>query len=127
MKSTHVPLLSLLPSGWAADEALDLFHSPQMLELFRCARRDFDYVLIDSPPVLQIPDARVLARFADSVILLIRAGHTPRDVAFTALNRFAEDHTPVLGTILNQWDPRRGGNSEYYRNYIDLYRENNPR
>jgi polysaccharide biosynthesis transport protein len=127
VRSTHIPSLYVLPSGNVADASddgvLDLLHSPQMLGLFRCARRDFDFVLVDTPPVLQIPDARALARFADAVILIVRAGETSRDLAVSALRRFAGDSTPVLGTILNQWDPRQADSSEYYRSYMDMYRD----
>ena len=82
-----------------------------MGELMQRLRRDFDNVLIDSPPMGQISDARVLGRLADSVILVLRAGRTTRDAALAATQRFAEDGTPVLGTILNDWDFSFGGRS----------------
>jgi Mrp family chromosome partitioning ATPase len=70
--------------------------------------------------MLQIPDARVLGRMVDAVILVVRAGQTNRDSAVAASQRFAEDHTPVMGTILNHWDPR--GNAGFYDGYHEYYK-----
>jgi Mrp family chromosome partitioning ATPase len=81
-------------------------------------------VLIDTAPMLQIPDARVIGRLVDAVILVLRAGQTTREAGIAALQRFEEDGTPVLGTILNDWNPRAGDNysnsaySYYYQNRI---------
>jgi len=68
-------------------------------------RHRFDTVIIDSPPVLQLPDGRLVARFADGFILVVRAGRTARESAVLAQQRLAEDGSRVLGTILNSWDP----------------------
>jgi Mrp family chromosome partitioning ATPase len=62
---------------------------------------------------LQIPDARVLGRMADRVILVIRAGKTTRDAARAAYQRFSEDGTKVMGTILNDWNSKRSPNGYY--------------
>ncbi len=121
---TGVPGLFLLPSGPEAPGASNLLYSPRMPELLQRLRLKFDTILIDSPPMLQIPDARVLGRLADAVILVIRAAHTTRDAAQAARQRFAEDGTPILGTILNDWNPKRAAGYGYYRyyRYYDYYR-----
>jgi Mrp family chromosome partitioning ATPase len=76
-------------------------------------------VIIDTPPMLQMPDARVLGRLADAVILVTRAGHTTRDAAIAANQHFAKDRTRVLGTILNDWNPKSspGGYYGYYKGH----------
>jgi polysaccharide biosynthesis transport protein len=82
-------------------------------------------VIIDTPPMLQMPDARIAGRIADAVILVTRAGHTTRDVAVAANQHFAEDRTRVLGTILNDWDPNKTSHNGYgyelrrYHNYYE--------
>jgi Mrp family chromosome partitioning ATPase len=63
-----------------------------------------------APPT---PDARVLGRMADAVVMVNRAGHTTRDAAVAAQHRFSEDQTRVLGTILNDWDPSTSPNGYY--------------
>ena len=74
-------------------------------------------VLIDTPPMLQMTDARVLGRMTDAVIMVARAEQTTRDALIAATKRLSEDRIRVLGTILNDWNPKRsmGGYYGYYR------------
>jgi succinoglycan biosynthesis transport protein ExoP len=113
IQETKLPNLFLLPSGPVSSAASTLLFSRQMPGLLKDLQRQFDSILIDTPPMLQMPDARVLGRLADAVLLVIRAGHTTRDAAMAARQRFEEDGTPVLGTILNDWDPKASGGSYY--------------
>ncbi|PYV41716.1 MAG: hypothetical protein DMG09_04065, partial [Acidobacteria bacterium] len=99
----------------------NLLHSPRMTELLRRFRRDFDNIIVDSPPMPQLSDARVLGRVADAVILVMRAGHTTRDAALAAAQRFAEAGTPLLGTILNDWNPKITPGYGYYSHYSSYY------
>ncbi len=111
--------LCLLPAGRHKGSAANLLHSARMPELLRRFRKEFDAVLIDTPPMLSMPDARILGRLADGVILVVRSKMTTRDMAQAAVARFAEDGTVVLGTVLNDWDPKRssGGYYGYYKGY----------
>ena len=84
-------------------------------------REEFHTVIIDTPPMLNMPDARVLGRLADGVILVVRSAETMRDAAVAAKQRLTEDGTRVLGTILNQWDPRKTNQYTYgygYKYYL---------
>jgi Mrp family chromosome partitioning ATPase len=65
-----------------------------------------------------MPDARMLGRMADAVVLVARAGHTLREAALAARERLMQDQTPVLGVILNDWDPKFSPDG-YYGNYKD--------
>jgi succinoglycan biosynthesis transport protein ExoP len=117
VRVTDVPKLFVLPRGRALDEAGDLLHSDRMTQLLRRCRQSFDNIIIDSSPISHMPDARVLGRLADGVVLLIRAGTTSRATAQAVLDRLAQDGTPFFGTILNQWTPNRHDVSSYYRFY----------
>ena len=125
---TQVPGLYVLPSGSPAHSIPNLLHSPRTSELLRRARQEFDSVLIDTPPMMQISDARVLGQMADAVILVLRAGQTTRGTAKAASDRFLEDGTRLLGTILNSWDPKTNGYGYYdsYR-YYDYYHSDSER
>ena len=70
-------------------------------------------VVIDTPPMLHMPDARVLGRLTDGVILVVRSAQTARDAAAAAGQRLMEDGTRVLGTVLNEWDPRKASLAGY--------------
>jgi capsular exopolysaccharide synthesis family protein len=120
IQETHIPDLYVLPSGTATASATSLLYSNRMPELIEKLRTEFETILIDTPPMLHIPDARVLGRMVDRVVLVMRAGKTTRAAALAARQRFSEDGTKVLGTILNDWDPKNSPNG-YYGNYNSQY------
>lgn len=122
---TDIPNLFLLPSGKATSAATSLLYGTRTTNLIQRLRAEFDMVIIDTPPMLQIPDARVLGRLADKVIMVVRSGITTRDAAIAALQKFKEDGTPVLGTILNYWDPKHSpvGYYGYYGKYYQQYEQ----
>jgi polysaccharide biosynthesis transport protein len=106
IRETGIPNLHVLTSGPAIQADADLLFSPSMTALIARYREDYDMVLIDTPPMLLMPDARVLGRVADGVVLIARAGRTGRDAIQAAFRRFVEDHTPVLGVVLNDWNAK---------------------
>jgi succinoglycan biosynthesis transport protein ExoP len=84
-------------------------------------REHFQTVLIDSPPLLMFPEARMLGRMADGVILVVRANQTRRGQAQAARNRLLEDWTPLVGTVLNDWEPANGnGYADAYAKYASF-------
>ena len=116
---TVVPNVHLLTSGTASRSIVHLLHSTRLPELLQRLRKDYDLILIDAPPVLQMADARVLGRLADGVVFVIRSCRTTRDMAINACRRFREDRTRVIGTVLNMWDPREAAQKRYY--YSNAY------
>jgi capsular exopolysaccharide synthesis family protein len=123
VRKTGIPGLDVLPAGPARTNLSRLLHSPRMRELTDCAHQVYDFILIDSAPVLTVPDARVLAFSADAVILVVRAHKTSSASALAAVARFEEDGIPILGTILNDWNPKVAGNGHYgsYGAHNDYY------
>lgn len=113
-RETEIAGLYILPSGTGAVSIANLLYSNRTAELIDRLRQEFDMVLIDTPPMLYIADARVLGRLADASILVVRAGRTTRDAALNAKQRLEDDRIPVLGTILNGWDPRSKARYGYY-------------
>jgi capsular exopolysaccharide synthesis family protein len=120
LRETKISGLYLLPAGGSTTNTTRLLHSRRMSELLGLLRREFDMVIVDAPPVLQLADARVLGHLADGVILVIRAGQTTIESALFATERFVKDGTRVLGTILNGWDPKTGGRYGYGGYYAAL-------
>ena len=110
---TRYPRVFLLPSGPTPPSIAGLLYSPRTREVLQQARQEFHTVLIDSPPMLNLADARVLAKLADGVVLVVRAAQTTREAAAAAAERLREDGSRVLGAVLNEWDPRRSGYSGY--------------
>lgn len=109
--------LNLLPSGSPTVNVAALLHSQRMLAFMNHLREGFHTVIIDTPPILNLPDARVVGRLADGVILVVQSARTTRDAALAAKQRLTEDGTHVLGTVLNQWDPRMTNQYSYGYRY----------
>ena len=99
-----IPGLCLLTSGGHSAAAPLVPRFNRAPDLLQACRREFDTVLIDTPPVLDRVDARVLGHLADAVVLVCRAGTTHRGEVAAAAGRLAADGTPVLGTVLNACD-----------------------
>jgi receptor protein-tyrosine kinase len=119
-RKTDIPNLSVVVSGPGTVNPSNLLHSTRLPELLRRLRQEYDFVLIDSPPMINLADARVLGRIADGVIMVIRSGKTRQDVASDCVQRFHADGTRVLGTILNDWNPKRSSRP-YYQSYYYRY------
>jgi polysaccharide biosynthesis transport protein len=121
---TRIPGLSLLTGGPSASAASHLLYSPNLEDVLVKSKQTYDMILIDTPPMIPITDARVIGRLADAAILIARAGKTTRHALLLAKERFEEDHTHVLGSILNCWDPKRDVGSYYngeYKQYHSSY------
>ena len=121
VRASGIPNLSIMTSGRAADGDPTLLHSSRLAELINLIRNDYDMILIDTPPMLNMSDARVIARQADGVILVARANVTSRESIKDAHRRFVEDRTRVVGAVLNDWNPKKSNRYSYYR-YYDRYR-----
>jgi capsular exopolysaccharide synthesis family protein len=121
---TAYPGVFVMPAGPSEVGIHNMLYSPRLPEIIARFRKEFDAVIIDTPPMLHMSDARVLGRLADGVIIVIRAGRTTRDTVQSTVQRFGEDGTRVIGTILNDWNPKKhqgGGYGYSYRSYHGYY------
>jgi capsular exopolysaccharide synthesis family protein len=116
IKRTATPNLDVLTSGPGIQAGVDLLFSSTMPALIARLRDQYDMILIDTPPMLMMPDARVLGRVADAVVLVARARQTARAAIQAAIRRFAEDQTPILGIVLNDWNVKNSP-YKYYADY----------
>ena len=123
VQKTAVPGLSVLASGSSATATANLLYSENLSKLLTRLKENYDFVLVDTPPVFPVADARVVGRFSDGVILVARAGQTAREAASAAHRRLAADDVRVLGLILNDWDPKSSAHTyygDYTREYTDV-------
>jgi succinoglycan biosynthesis transport protein ExoP len=106
--------------------AADLLMSQQMQDLIAELRSDFDYVVLDTSPLLPVVDALALATVADKVLLVVEWGQTPRGAIFAAFKVLRPEVHRVAGIVLNKVDLNqlqgygdRGGyqyRSKYFNN-----------
>jgi receptor protein-tyrosine kinase len=119
-KKTSVPHLYLLPSGASTDNIFGLLYSGRMSRLMPLFREQFDYVIVDAPPCLEFADARIMARYAEELLLVVRANYTDRRTVQAAVQRLRLDGLPLMGIILNRWDPAPGDPYAYRTFRSDL-------
>jgi capsular exopolysaccharide synthesis family protein len=79
----------------------------------------FDLVVVDSPPVNLLADAALLASAADAVVLVVRAGRTRMEALRYAMEQLTAARAPVVGTLLNDIDPRQDGAYDGSHRYFE--------
>jgi succinoglycan biosynthesis transport protein ExoP len=99
---TRIPQLSVLTAGPRTSNPTSLLASSRMRSLLARVCDEFNFVLIDTPP-LMFPDARQIGHLAGSVILVFRASTTSQQEALEARALLDQDGTPLRGCILNAW------------------------
>src|SRR6202522_4137108 len=117
-----VPSLHLLPAGPIAPMPAELLGSLQMQRLVEGLRSSYDFILIDTPPVLTVTDAAVLVSVSDGVVLVLRYGQATRNVVARASEILLRSGAHLLGVVLNAVDLPSSDYAEYYgRAYNDYY------
>ncbi len=106
-------------SGQRAANAPDLMGSQRMRRLIETLRRDYDIVVIDTPPDLVFSDVLILQRLVDKTLFLVRWGKTPRETALTGLKQALEAGADFAGVALAQVDLSE--QSRYYSKYGYYY------
>ena len=96
--------LFVMPAGPADSESSELMGSVIMRDLLREWTAQFDHIIIDTSPVLMVSDAIRLSVVADSVILVIRSGYTPREAFARAHEMLVQVKAPVMGFVFNAAD-----------------------
>jgi len=107
--------LSVIPAGQAPPSPYEVLKSPRLGELLDEARRRYDYIVVDAPPLCTVQDCRVIAQWVDGFLLVVAAHHTPRRLVEEALN--VVERSKVLGLIFNGDDQPPSGHSGYHGYY----------
>lgn len=108
---TSVPNLFVVPAGPNPPNPSELLASERMQELVRLARSRFDFVVIDTPPILPVTDAALVGALVDGVTLCLRAGKVTREEARSCRDRLQFAGIKVLGVVLNRHSVAQGGYS----------------
>jgi Mrp family chromosome partitioning ATPase len=97
----------VIPAGSAVRNAADLLMSQQMRDLIAELRSEFDYIVIDTPPLLPVVDALALATVADKVLLIVEWGQTRHASISEAFKVLRPEAHRVAGIVLNKVDLRQ--------------------
>lgn len=117
--------LRLLPSGPLPPNSADILGTPQMEQRLMQVSRSADLVILDSPPLLVVTDASILAKQVDSTLLVIEAGRTRRQVCLKSKTTLEQIEAKITGAILNRFDPKKDGGYGYGYGYGYYYSSKN--
>lgn len=111
------PNLWTLPAGPVPDDSVPLLASQEMAALLKGVADSFEYVIIDSPPVLAATDAPILSSLVDGVLLVTASGRTSRVGLVRARKILVTAGAKILGTTFNKLDPHHPDYSDSYSQY----------
>lgn len=94
--------LQVMPSGTPLPDSLELLSSDRFHHMIATLRKQFGYIVIDSPPVIPVSDSVVLSRYADEVLYIVKADDTPYQLAQEGIKRLKQVNAPLAGAVLNQ-------------------------
>ncbi len=117
IQETSVKALRFLAAGPIPANPAEVLDSPEAAALLERLRSKADYVILDTPPVLSVTDASILAQKVDGVLLVTEAGRTRSDVFWHAVAALEKVRAPLLGVILNKVMGRPGSYGHYYYGY----------
>lgn len=116
IRETAVPGVKLLSAGPIPPNPAELVGSNRMKQLIKEFSRQYDVLLIDTPPIIAVTDASILAQQVDGVILVLASGEVNRDYAQRAKAQLDKVGAKILGAVLNKAD-LKAGEYYYYYNY----------
>ena len=115
--STNVKNMDLILSG--PPNPAELLNNEKFTELLETARKEYDYVIIDTPPIGQVIDPAIVAQQTDGVIFLISQANISYKYAQKQIEQMRKSGCRILGAVLNKVDPEEKGG--YYGGYYGKY------
>ncbi|MBX9969241.1 CpsD/CapB family tyrosine-protein kinase [Priestia aryabhattai] len=114
VQESEIPHLSVLTSGPIPPNPSELLASAQMAELLKEMKEQFDMVIFDTPPILAVADAQILANQVDGTILVVSSGKTEKDAALKSKELLSNAKGKLLGVVLNNRKVEEGNYYYYY-------------
>lgn len=112
--------LDVIYAGPAPPNPAELLGGEQMEQLLRRQRESYDYIIIDSPPVLVVSDSKMLAKFVDGTVLVFNAAATHRGAALRTIRELKEVDARIIGCVLMAVKALKGG---YFREQFRSYQQ----
>ena len=112
--ATDIPTLKVLPCGAIPPSPPELIGNQKFRNLIQSLKAEFDWVLIDSPPIASLTDTIVLASLVDMVAFVVKHNENDRDLIRRCLKQLRDVHANLIGAVLNDVDFSRSANKDYY-------------
>lgn len=120
IQPSHVPDLHVLTAGTTPPNPAELLENGSLTRLLD-ALKQYDTIIIDSPPVNAVADPLVLSGLVDGVVFVVETNQTNRSMVRNARMRLSEMNARILGAVVNKLDVKRAGYGYYYYYYYDSY------
>ena len=118
---TETENMYILPAGNVPPNPSELIGSKRMEFLLQYLKKNFDFIVIDTPPVMPATDAILMAPRTDGTIIIMKSGHAERKIIQDVLDQYKTANLPIIGTVLNQVDMKKEGYYRYYHKYYSSY------
>ena len=121
---TNVENAYIVPCTQILQNPSSLFEDTRFNDLFDLLEKDFDYIVVDSPPLISVSDGALIASLCDGAILVVRSGETPRPLVKQSLMQLERSGCRLLGTVLNGAKVSTsayGKYGKYYGKYYNKY------
>jgi capsular exopolysaccharide synthesis family protein len=115
IRKTDNPFLSVLPAGLIPPNPAELLGSPKYRRLLEALGKDYDWIIVDAPPVMAVTDAAVISNGVGGVVFVIGSEMTPRRNAQTAIEQLTAAKAKIIGAVLNRVHVER--HAYYYARY----------
>ena len=113
---TRVNNLYMIPRGTIAPNPSELLGSPRASRLLEILKKKFDYIILDCGPTIGLPDALILARIADKVVIVSSLNYTPMDMLVNTKKSLENVNANIAGIVVNKV---KGSSSNYYSKYYE--------
>jgi capsular exopolysaccharide synthesis family protein len=124
VRRSHVPGVFYMTSGSRSENPVALLKSERMQDIIEQCKREFDFVILDAPPIIGLVDASILSGYADGLILVTKSGHTPMDVLVQAKESVFRGRGRLLGIVVNMSEHKSlGSRYHYYYGYNRYYQK----
>jgi succinoglycan biosynthesis transport protein ExoP len=116
LRKSSVPGLFIIPGGRTISSPADILAGERFRSFLRDLREQFDLVILDTPPVLPVPDALTISEQVDAFIMIFRLSHTPHQLFRQAIEELGD--RKIMGVVLNGEEQK---SSKYYSRYYGKY------
>ncbi len=122
LRASPVSRLSLISSGPKTPRPAELLASDRFCGMLKELEKEYDFIIVDSPPVLPVTDSVIIASRVQSIVMVVRGGVTPRDIVKMARRKLSVSNNAIAGTVLNGIDLADPYYYfQYYSNYYSSY------
>lgn len=117
LNKTSVDNLYVLPSGTRPPNPSELLASTKMHQFLDYLKENFDYIVLDAPPIIMVTDAQILSQYSDGCLLVIASGEADKEAAIKAKKLLENVNAKIIGVVLNKLERPGRGYYQYYYHY----------